>query len=551
MKSNLKKGLIPIILMAAGALCILLSLLGGGSAGSDDLTLKIKPANYIMPAAYKVYANRDVLGGRFNLFRAALKNDSRRMVRNMKVEYRIPKYIDAWTEAIAPKYVLPGQTVVALAYPSFDQSITQKNTQSREKAEIRITFGDKSNPVEIEESFSFTMMAAQDFAYTDMPASEIASMDDMYENNPLGACFITAEDPVIQYYTSRIQQKLLQGETAGVTNTEEQGVRFMMGIYEATRRSGMVYSSTTGIPSNTGDVQTIVQRIRLPRDVVTGNTGLCIELSFLYASIMRNAGMNAVVYFVPGHAFPGFHLGDKYYAIEATGINGDGIGGVLSAEEALQAGMKNLNEAFQAAQQGHPGYDMLDVNELYRMGIIPMELRDDNFARQKIDEYAALWNRQQGSRNVASSGGSNSGNGGSSSGGGSSASGMANYTRGAVFSYPAGWNVVNNPYPQMPPLKSMISSPQGALEVYQVDGTANVWDGLNYIVQLYGSMGMSINYQPSGSHNGYSLVTGVTMNASGQQAGWYGAFRAKGNSVVGLVIPSGVSQAQQILSSLQ
>ena len=548
------KKLLPIITMAVGAIIILLAFLGSGSANSNDLTLKVKPANYIMPAAYKVYANPDVLGGRYNLFKAVLKNTGRHTVKNLKVEYRIPKYIDAWTEAIAPKYVLPGQSVVALAYPSFDQSITQKNSQSREKAEIRITFGDKAAPAEIEESFAFTMMAVQDFAYTDIPASEIVSLNDMFENQALAGCFVTAEDPVIQYYTSRIQQKLLQGETAGVTNTEEQGVRFMAGIYEATRRSGMVYSSTSSVPSNTGDVNTLVQRIRLPREVVTGNTGLCIELSFLYASVMRNAGMDAVVYMIPGHAFPGFRLNGQYYAIEATGINGAGIGGVQSADEALQYGMKELATAIQAIQQGKEGYSILDINGLYKMGVIPMELHDDNFSRQKIDEYAALWNSstprtESRSGNVAPSGGggSSSGGGGSSSGGGN----MATYNREVSFSYPAGWNLAYNPNPQIPYLKTIIVSPQGNLEVYKVDGASSVGDGLSLLAQLYGSMGLAINYQASGTYNGYSFFGGVTSNASGQRAGWYGAFRVKGNSVVGLVIAMGVPQAEQILTSLR
>ena len=547
------KKLLPIITMAVGAIIILLAFLGSGSANSNDLTLKVKPANYIMPAAYKVYANPDVLGGRYNLFKAVLKNTGRHTVRNLKVEYRIPKYIDAWTEAIAPKYVLPGQSVVALAYPSFDQSITQKNSQSREKAEIRITFGDKATPAEIDESFAFTMMAVQDFAYTDMPASEIVSLNDMFENQALAGCFVTAEDPVIQYYTSRIQQKLLQGETAGVTNTEEQGVRFMAGIYEATRRSGMVYSSTSSVPSNTGDVNTLVQRIRLPREVVTGNTGLCIELSFLYASVMRNAGMDAMVYMVPGHAFPGFRINGQYYAIEATGINGAGIGGVQSADEALQYGMKELAEAIQAMQQGKEGYSILDINELYKMGIIPMELHDDNFSRQKIDEYAALWNSSPTNRNENRSGdvASSGGGGSSSGGGGSSSGGMVTYNREVIFSYPAGWNLAYNPNPQMPFLKTIIVSPQGNLEVYQVDGSSSVGDGLNRIARQYGSLGLTINYKESGTYNGYSFFGGVTSNASGQKAGWYAAFRVKGNSVVGLVIAMGVPQAEQILTSLR
>ena len=531
----------PIITIAVGAIFLLLSLFDMGSAGEDDLVLKIKPANYIMPAAYKVYANPEVLGGRYNLFKAVLKNESRHVIRNLKVEYRIPKYIDGWVKADAPEYVLPGQSIVAMAYPAFDQSITQKNSQSREKAEIRISFGDKANLVEIDESFSFTMMAVQDMAYTDMPASEIASMNDMFENNVLAACFVTSEDPVIQYYTSQIQQKLLQGETAGVTRTQEECLRFMMGIYEATRRSGMVYSSTTGVPANTGDVQTIVQRIRLPRDVVSGNTGLCIELSLLYASIMRNAGMNAVIYFIPGHAYPGFHLDGNYYAIEATGINGAGLGSVWSAEEALQRGQEELSEFIQAAQMGRDGYDIVDINELFKMGIIPMELRDDNFARQKIDEYASLWTAGRGQY------GSDPGRG---TGGVSTSSGMATFNRGVTFSYPSSWNVINNPNPQLPHLISTIASPQGYLEIYQVNGTNNVWDGLNYIIQVYNSMGLTINYQQGGSQNGYSLVAGMSKSSTGQSS-WYGAFRTNGNSVVGLVIPSNLTQSEQILKSLR
>src|SRR5690606_3607916 len=239
---------------------------------------------------------------RYNLFKAIIENDGDKMAEDLKVEYRIPKYIDEWTEAITSPHVLPGQQIVAMGYPSFDQKITEKNSQSKEKAELRISWGPSGNRKEIKESFTFTMMAAGDFAYTDMPASEIASFADIMQNNPLSVCFITAEDPVVRYYTGKIQEKILKGETAGVTRTAEEGVRFMKGIYEATLRSGMVYSSTQAVPSSTGDIQTIVQRVRLPREVLRNNTGLCIELSFLYASVMRNAGMDPVVFYIPGHA---------------------------------------------------------------------------------------------------------------------------------------------------------------------------------------------------------------------------------------------------------
>lgn len=498
-----------------------------------------------MPAAYKVYANPSVLGGRFNLFKAIVKNEGGGTIRNMKVEYRIPKYIDEWTEAQAPKYVLPNQSVVVTAYPSFNQDITQKNSQSREKAEIRITYGDRKNPVELNESFTFTMMAVNDYAYTDMPASEVVTWNDLTENNPLAACFVTAEDPVIQYYTSQIQHKLLQGETAGVQDKMEQGVRFMMGIYEATLRSGMVYSSTSCVPANTGDIKTTIQRIRLPRDVITGNTGLCIELSFLYASIMRNAGMEPVIYFVPGHAYPGFKLDGQYFAIEATMIGGAGIGGSSTAQQAVEKGMEQLSEFIKATSQGAQQYDIVDINQLYRDGVIPMELRDDNFSKQKIDQLTAQWNVSTPNRG----GGGTTRTTTTSTGGGNA--GMSTFSRIVSFSYPAGWVTKANPYAHAPFIKYIVSAPNGGvIEVIQVDGTNNVAQAMQYIRQVYANLGMQISYQTGGAHGNYVLITGMSA-AAGQQASWYGALGAKGNAVVGILLSSTVNQGQQILASLR
>jgi len=33
------------------------------------------------------------------------------------------------------------------------------------------------------------------------------------------------------------------------------------------------------------------------------------------------------IYLIPGHGLPGFKMNGKYYAIESTGIGGEGMGG--------------------------------------------------------------------------------------------------------------------------------------------------------------------------------------------------------------------------------
>lgn len=551
-----KKFFLPLILFVAG---LGLVAFGFFRKGDSQLDISIKPASYIMPAAYKVYANPEVLGGRYNLFKAVIENHGDAPISNMKVEFRIPKFIDEWTEVPASSYVLPGQSIVATAYPAFDQSITEKNSQSKEKAEIRITYGPKGNQTEQNESFMFTMMAINDFAYTDMPASEIVSFRDMMQNDALSACFVTSEDPAVKYYTENIQNKILQGETAGVTNTAKEGVRFLQGIYEATLRSGMVYSSTQCVPSNTGDVSTLVQRIRLPREVINGNTGLCIELSFLYASILRNAGMQPVIFYVPGHAYPGIKVDGQYYAIEATAIGGQGMGGTQTSENALKMGMKQLEEFFTRAQAGDERYYIVDVNYLHQQGVIPMELKDDGFTRKKIDEVAQRWG-DQSQHNLVNNGGNNSGSnpggGGNSGGGGggNSNTGFATYNGNITFSYPRGSQVVNSPYPQAPMLKTVIRTPNQAVsaEVYEFPGYNSISAAFQTLRQTMNSMGMDFTASQRGNHNDFVVYGGLTTS-NGYSYPWVGAFRVRNNQVEGLIVGS-ESDSQlsgQILGSIR
>ena len=135
------------------------------SLPAGDIDLKIQPASVIMPAAYKVYANPDVMGGRYNLFKAIIKNPGSTEIKNLKVQYRIPGIIDEWTDVTAATDLLPGQTAVATCFPVFPQSITSRNTSSKEKTDIKITYGSKGNPTERDESFPFDLTSVNDIVF--------------------------------------------------------------------------------------------------------------------------------------------------------------------------------------------------------------------------------------------------------------------------------------------------------------------------------------------------------------------------------------------------
>ena len=311
------KKFLPLGLLFAGLLMAFNKPIKGFIA-PVNLKIEITRPPIIMPSIYKVYANGDALNGKYSLFKLVLTNTSSAPAKNVEVSYSVSNYIES---TIAEKIALiqPGQTVVVNCYPSFPDKIVEKMTDSKETVKIFIKGNNIKNT---EESFSIAVKGRNEFMYNFMPSDEIRTSAEYFDNMPLLSCLVTPNDPIIKYLTQQIQEKVLKGEAASVENKEQEGVRFLQGIYYATLASHMVYSGTSGVPAQVSDVSSIVQNIRLPREVMTGKTGLCIELSLLYASIMACAGMDPIVYLIPGHAYPGFKMNNHYYALESTAIGG-------------------------------------------------------------------------------------------------------------------------------------------------------------------------------------------------------------------------------------
>ncbi|WP_353125496.1 FHA domain-containing protein [Parapedobacter pyrenivorans] len=382
---------LPVVFLLAGAMVLWMGFTKktevSKMVGDGELDIQIFPLQAMMPAAYKVYANPMALDGRFYFSKVVIDNKGSGELRDVKVDYAVPGYID-WTAADEINYILPGGASVVTIYPQFPQRVVEKTTQSSERMQIRITYLNSGKPEKYEKSYPFQMLSRNDYLYTNIALSEIRGQQDFEDNNDLAPVFITPQDPIVKYYTQQVQEKVLGGATAGVTQNPQEVVRFMMGVYEATRRTGMVYSGTSGAQQEIGDIVSTQQKIRLPREVITGNTGLCIEMAFLYASVFASEGLDPVIFFVPGHAYPGVHVNGQYFAIEATAVGGAGLGYIATADQALQAGMKQLNEFMQKAQQGAPGYSLIEVKQLINSGVHPMELTDDTFMRVKVDQLA-------------------------------------------------------------------------------------------------------------------------------------------------------------------
>jgi uncharacterized membrane protein YgcG len=546
------KKFLPVILVVAGLLMAFNKPIMG-LISPADLSITIAPPPAVMPSIYKVYENSDALNGKYSLFQMVITNNSDFAAKNVEVSYSVTNYIE---NTVAEKIPLiqPGQTVVVNCYPHFPEKIVEKMTGSKETVKTTVK---GSNIKTQENDFSIAIRGRNEFMYTFLPSDQIRTSTEYFDNMPLLSCLVTPEDPIIKYLTQQIQEKVLKGETASVTNKEDEGVRVLQGIYLATVKAHMVYSGTSGVPDKISDVSSIVQNIRLPREVITGKTGLCIELSLLYASILANAGMDPVVYLIPGHAYPGFRMNGRYYALESTAIGGEGIGGISSPQQAYESGMKELERDWPKFTGGEDGYNVVDIRTAIKEGAVAMELKDDNFLRQKIDEIAKMFgdesnqirNNVQTNQGVGGGGGNNGGgndgggggndgggnDGGGNGGGGNVPSGYNLFEGVVTFAYPSSWKMISTKG-YMPQCKYIISngSQSANVQVYSFPGYNKPEQALQAINQSMAQYGYGLQYQVTGQAKGYTFFSGQTGTNNQVTLNWVAAFKANGNGVSGI-----------------
>jgi len=560
----MKKRLLPLVLLIAGLLLIIFPFF----MSSGNIDLQIQPASVIMPAAYKVYANPNVAGGRFNLFKAIVKNSGSAEIANLKVQFRVPGIINEWTDVPAATNLLPGQTAVVTCFPVFPQSITDRNTSSKERTEIKFLYGNKANPTERDESFSFDMTSVNDIVFSSMADADKAYTGDYLENKEIYACMVSAEDPIIKHYAATVQQRILCGEAGAAVGGDgaitekdvQEKIRVMEGVYNATLISHMVYSETQSSVSKFGDNTTSTEHIRLPREVVSGNTGLCIELALLHASVYKAAGLNPVIFLVPGHAYPGIKVGNGYIALESTGINGVGLGGVMSADQALARGTEELKTFYTEAQKGNPQYRLLDIDALYSQGFQDMELKPDPILAGEADRITQNWPTclitalnaaNNSARTVAVRRTSTPRPHRPSS------SGWTPYSLSSMsFSYPSNWAIYNRPLAQLPGMIMVAVSPNktAQMEIFNMPNAPSPQAAIAYIRSVVTSLGESVTYNQVSVINGITRFNGTTYSNQGTFK-WAGFFRYGNNGVDGVIVGTNngadISVLDQIISTIR
>jgi hypothetical protein len=317
MKSSLK--IAAAVLAVVGSACLVVYFYRG--AGKGKLTWQdpvVKKS--VMTFAYKIYGDSSVEDGRFFLSKLVFHNDGTGPVHNLSVSYQIPDYI-SWTTPQSYPEILAGQTIVELYYPHLPSRVTELANQTNATLETKIHWSDRRGEEEQVLRSDVILHGVNEMEYTDLPASEIADWYDSWANTPLLVAMVTPNDPVVKEFVAEITRRT-GGTMVGVLNDTKTTATFMKAIYDYMCETGMRYTGDEGVPATLGDVTTAVQTVRLPRDVIITNEGLCVELALLWASIMEHLGCQATLLFRPGHAFTIVSTTDKPYLIpiECTAI---------------------------------------------------------------------------------------------------------------------------------------------------------------------------------------------------------------------------------------
>ncbi len=302
----------------------------------------------LMTFAYKVYGNPSAQNGRNFVSKIVFHNDGQGMVRNFSISYQIPDYVP-WTTEETHAEIPPGQTVVKLFYPQLPAKVTQLTNQTTATLETKVRWMDKlgEQREEILRS-NIELRGVNEVEYTDLPKNEILTWYDVFAATPFITAMVTPNDPVVKEFCAVITQRT-GGTTAGIVGGSQEVWRIMKALYDYMCDTNMRYTSDQGVPATLGDVRTIVQTVRMPRDVIITNQGLCVELALLWSSVMEHFGLRTTVVFRPGHAFTLVWFGtgqSDFFAIECTAITPMAVGKTsrVAFEDAVKMAQQDLRD---------------------------------------------------------------------------------------------------------------------------------------------------------------------------------------------------------------
>jgi len=523
-----------LVLVAAGLVCLgIFTSKGSGDAGKlvwDDPIVR----KSLMTFAYKIYGDPAAQNGRYFLSKIVFRNEGTAPVHDFSISYQIPDYV-SWTTPETHADIPAGQTVVELYYPQLPAKVTQLSSQTTTTLETRIHWSDQEGkPQEQVLRSNVQLQGVNEIEYTDLPSSELLTWYDMFATAPFATAMVTPNDPVVKEFVAEVTKRT-GGTMAGIAGGPQEVTRIMKAMYDYMCETGMRYTSDAGVPTKIGDVQTTVQTVRLPRDVIMSNEGLCIELALLWASCMEHLGLQSTVVFIPGHALTVVRYGDgqnDLIPIECTAITPMAVGAKepVSFDKAVEMA---TGELFPQDSSKRPPEIWVNVQQYQKQGFRAPEL--PGIEIDKIKNILA-----QRSNHTAEAYAQNAGTGttGTPATQGQVRKGYFRWSgAGNMVSVdvPEGWTRMENG-----PIPGMIFTAQDmetsvAVNVFHYPNLTTPTEAMQAARKGVARTGATVRIQ-SQQQKGNSIVyTGTTSSREGINQ-WVGVFDPTQNGVIGMFV---------------
>lgn len=381
-----------LMFAGAGGLIVGAVLFGAGFARLGEHPPKLtwrdpEIKSALMPLGYKVYGNPNVEFGRHYLSKLVFQNTGGRPVTDFAISYKIDDYIP-WTDPEEHRVIPAGFTLVKLYHPRLPAQVTKIRNATNSTFRVRVLWKEGGRAREETFTRNIVLRGVNEMAWSDLPASEVRSWFDTQNAAAFSVCMVTPNDPVVTLYAAEVT-KLAGGTTAGIAGGTREIGRLCRQIYDYMMATQLRYTGASGVVESVDNITSMIQTVRMPRDVIINNQGLCVELSILWSSILDHLGLHSAMVFVPGHVFivvysPDQNIPlDQGLPIECTAITqraveqglaelrGEKADAPATFDEAVALGKKGWDRAMASGR-----FIIVPVKELQAAGYIAPELAD-------------------------------------------------------------------------------------------------------------------------------------------------------------------------------
>ncbi|MCX6373581.1 MAG: hypothetical protein NTX16_10995 [Actinobacteria bacterium] len=329
-------------------LVVSISPASDAALAKPGLTVDIYAVPEFMTAVYKAYGGGD--GDRW-LARTVITNTGETAVRDLRIQYRISGYAES-TSAEEYPLILPGQTVRDYCYPVFDRD-QMAAIDSETPAELLVTYECAGMSRSVATTARFDFLGHNEWVRTDLPADECLTFQDWHDNNEFLAAFVTHKDPGVQELAKRL--------TGGIfTATDDGAMEALSRVYYGLRDTPFKYITEPESYWTEG----YAQHVQFPRETITYQSGNCVDLSVLFASLLEAVGVKTYLTLSTGHCQVSIELPEE--------------GSIIPVEATMvDASQKTLQDAFDVGyrwyeeQSAQGTYIYVDVEEAWAEGMVP------------------------------------------------------------------------------------------------------------------------------------------------------------------------------------